>query len=275
MRTESEFRALVFLLGDEEERVSSVAWDTLLREREASVPYLEEATASPDPRLRGRARLLLDELRLAAFEDEWLGYTSLPDDDLDLERGCLLLSRLAGDVNERAVGSFLDAMAGMVRAHMVSVGGLKALGEVLFENLSFRGGDFDNPDCHYLNGVLERRAGIPISLATVYVLVGKRAGLPVSGVASPGIYLARYEYPDAPVFLDCYNRGNIYQYDSLMSVLAHQGFAHPDQLLAPCSHRFTLFRMMNNLEQVYDSADDARMGDRIRRLRAHLGLRRE
>jgi regulator of sirC expression with transglutaminase-like and TPR domain len=271
MRTEGEFRALLVLLSDEAERVASVAWETLLAEREAAVPYLEEAALSPDPRLRGRARLVLADLRLGALEQQWRAYTALPDDDMDLEPGCLLLSHLtSGDVNDAAVRSFLDATAGLVRAHMVNVGGLQALNEVLFENLGFRGGDFEQPECHYLNSVLERRAGIPISLAAVYVLVGLRAGLPVSGVAMPGHYLTRYDGPEGPVFVDCYNRGRMYQPETLANVLANRGLTRTQQYLAPSSNRFTLFRMMNNLEQLYQQAEDLRMVRTIRRFRAQL-----
>lgn len=275
MRTESEFRALLVLLADDSERVASVAWETLLGEREHAVPYLEEGARSADPRLRGRARLLLDEIHLVNLEDRWRTYTDLPGDDMDLEQGCLLLSELAGPVDARAVSSFLDATAGLVRAHMASTGGLQALGEVLFDNLGFRGGDFELPENHYLLSVLERRAGVPILLGTVYELVGRRAGLPVSGVAWPGRYLARFERPDGPFFIDCFNRGRLIPLESLLGLLTSQGHSNPERYLMPCGHRFTLYRMLNNLETVYSQADDTRLSEAVRRLRSHLGIASE
>lgn len=267
-RSEAELRALVALLADEQDRVASVAWETLLREREEARPYLLEVTGASDPRLRGRARRLLEEIRQAGMEDAWKAYLAQADDDLDLETGCLHLARLGGEVNEQAVRSFLDATAGMVRAHKVNTGGLQALGEVLFDNLGFRGGDMERPEHHYLTSVLERRVGIPISLATVYVLVGRRAGLPVSGVAAPERYLARYESPSGPMLVDCFNRGQVYPYEALVNVLKGRGV--PQRALSPTSHRFTFYRMLNNLEAVYEAAGNEPMASRVRRWRGHV-----
>ncbi len=274
MRSENELRALLVLLGDEEERVASVAWDQLSMARDAAVPLLEEATQSPEPLLRGRARLLLEELRRGSSEEEWNRFAGQPDSQLDLEQGCLLLSRMGGSADVRSIPGFLDAIAGMVRAHMVSVGGLQALSEVLFDNLGFRGGDFEDPRSHYLSTVLERRTGIPISLATVYVLVGRRLGLPVCGVAMPGHYLARMERPEGPVFIDCYNRGRQYRFESLVDLLTSKGLRFSDDFLEPAPDRFTLFRMLNNLENLYVHRDEERTAGDVRRWRDALGVKR-
>jgi regulator of sirC expression with transglutaminase-like and TPR domain len=271
MRTEGEFRALLVLLGDEEERVTSAASEALLDAGANAVSFLEEASRGPDARVRGRARLLLETLRGRSVEQEWATYAALPDDDMDLEQGWLLLSHLSADMDRKALGTFLDAIAGMVRTHMASVGGLQALGEVLFENLGFRGGAYENPEHHYINSVLERRAGIPISLATLYVLIGRRLQLPVSGVAMPGHYVARYDRREGPVFVDCFNRGHLYHYDTLSDLLASRGPGFEEQFLAPCSPRFTLFRMLNNLEKVYTDLGDQHLLERVRVWRSYLG----
>lgn len=270
MRSDNELRALVVLLGDEHLPVSAAAREALTSVREAAVPFLEEGARSGDPMVRGRARILLEEIRRGAVEEDWLRFAQLPDHELDLEKGCILLSRLHGDSNTEAINGFLDAAAGMVRSHMAAVGGPQALGEVLFDNLGFRGGDFDNASCHYLSSVLEHRAGIQISLATVYVLVGKRLGLPVSGVAMPSHYLARFERPDGPIFVDCFNRGRLYRFDTLAELLNSKGMQFSEGYLEPATARFTLFRMLNNLERLYLDTDNGPMTAKARRLRAAL-----
>lgn len=275
MRTDGELRALISLLADEQERVAKAAWDALLEAGEAAVPYLEEAFNAPDVTLRARARSLLEERRLSVLEQRWRQYLMAPDELLDLEKGCLLLAAMSGaEVNEKQVRSFLDVIAGTVRAHMVGSGGLQALGEVLFDNMGFRGGDFDNPDHHYLPAVLERRRGLPIALAAVYIIVGRRANLPVYGVAMPDHFLALYEHPDQPAYVDCYNGGQIYRHETLHNLLTRRGLAYPDQILAPCGNRFMLFRMLNNLERVYAEAENHRMAERVRRWRSHIQVER-
>jgi regulator of sirC expression with transglutaminase-like and TPR domain len=270
VRTESEFRALLVLLGDDDERVAGVARAALLEAREAAVPFLTEASSSPDPRMRGRARLLLEELRVLKLEAEWEVFGARPDDDIDLEEGAILVSGLARTVDPAAVGSFLDAIAGMVRAHMVTVDPVQALGEVLFENLGFKGGDYEEIDNYYLVPALERRTGIPIVLGALYVLVGRRLNLPVAGVAAPSHYLVRVERPGGPLFVDCYNRGRLYREDTLCHWLEGRGLSGPEQYLGPCSTRFTLLRMMNNLERQYGDQNDVRMKSLVRRLRGYL-----
>jgi regulator of sirC expression with transglutaminase-like and TPR domain len=271
MRTEGEMRALLVLLADEEERVASVAWDALLHEGAAAIPYVNEAVEALNTRLRGRARRLLDAISIADLEAEWFALARLPDDDLRLEQGCLQLARLTEDPDADVITRFLDATAGMVRAHMVNTRGMQALGEVLFDNMGFRGGDFGDPASHFLTKVIERRTGVPIALAAVYVMVGRQAGLPVAGVAMPGHYLARYDLPTGPVFIDCFHRGRVYDYDTLRQWLTSRGASFSEQYLAPCSDRFTLFRMLNNLERVYTDMDDSRMIGIVERWREGLG----
>ncbi len=271
MRTEGELRALVSLLADEQEGVARAAWDELLGAGQAAVPFLEAAFDDPDPRLRGRVRALLEELRLEALELQWRRLAQKDDDALDLEEGCILLAALGGTVGrERAVASFLDAVAGSVRAHMPAVGGLRAMGEVLFENLRFRAGEMGNPEHHFLPSVLERRRGIPIALAAVYILVGRRVGLPVYGVAMPDHFLAMYAEADRPAYVDCFNQGQVYRYETLSRILSRRGVVAPERVLSPCSTRVILYRMLGNLERLYTGVGQSRMVGRVQRWREIL-----
>jgi hypothetical protein len=274
MRSEAELRALVSLLGDEHEGVARAAWDALLTAGPAAVPFLEAAFDAPEHRLRGRVRSLLEELRIAAVEERWVRFVSQEDDSLDLEQGCLMLAALGGsEGRERKVASFLDAVAASVRAQVPLVGGLQAMGDVLFENLRFRGGDPWTLEHHLLPSVLERRRGIPIALAAVYILVGRRAGLPVYGVAMPDHFLALYEQADQPAYIDCYNRGRIYRHETLKQLLHRRGMFTVNQALAPCSTRLMLYRMLNNLERVYTKVGQERLAERVRRWRELLVVR--
>lgn len=271
MRTEGELRALVSLLADEQEGIARTAWDELLNAGDAAVPFLEAAFDDPDPRLRGRARALLEELRLAALEEQWRRLARQDDDAIGLEEGCMLLAALGGAAGrERAVASFLDAVAGSVRAHLPALGGLRAMGEVLFENLRFRAGDEGNPEHHFLPSVLERRRGSPIVLAAVYILVGQRLGLPVYGVAMPDYFLAMYVEADGPAYVDCFNQGQVYRYEVLSRILRRRGVSAPDRVLAPCSTRVMLYRMLGNLERLYTRAGQDRLVARIQRWRELL-----
>lgn len=273
LRSDNELKACVVLLGDDQPSVVAAARQALLDDRETATPFLAEAVRSANPILRGRARLLLDQMRRSSLFEQWMTQVSQPDDKVDLETCCLLMSQLWGEEDSQAATSFLDATAGIVRAHMANVGPLQALGEVLFDNLGFRGGDFAKPESHWLSPVLNHRLGIPISLATVYVLVGRRLGLPVQGIAMPAHYLARFEDPEGSVFIDCYNRGKIYRQETLVNRLESKGLTFRESYLSPCTDRFTLYRMLTNLEKLYHDQSDGLMVDQIRRWRDALQVR--
>lgn len=262
---------MVSLLADEQDQVARAAWDALLEAGEAAEPYLQEVFDAADIRLRVRARALLEELRLREREERWIEYVKGPREQLDLERGCLLLAGITGaEVKERSVDSFLGAIAGTVRAHMAGLGGLGALREVLFDNLGFRGGRLDDPDNHFLPTVLERRTGVSIALTALYMIVGQRVGLPVFGVAMPEHFLALYLHADEPTYVDCFNRGQVYRREVLQGLLLRRGSQRPEQVLAPCSNRFILYRMLNNLDRLYTEKQNRRLAERARRWLGHL-----
>lgn len=275
MRTESELRALVNLLADEDERIAAVAWSELHLAGARAVPLLTDAVADPDPLRRQRAARLLSERAVGEAEERWRRFAMGPERLIDLEEGCILLAEVTGEaVDGKAIRDRLDVISGMVRAHMAGAGGLGALTEVLFDNLGFRGGEFAEPDCHLLSGVLRRRSGIPISLATVFLLVARRLDLPVAGVAMPGHYLTRYDSVDGPVYVDCYTRGRLYEHGALVGLLEGHGLQFTESYLAPCTDRFTLFRMMNNLERCWRDLEEDALADRVVRWRSYLGMER-
>jgi regulator of sirC expression with transglutaminase-like and TPR domain len=90
----------------------------------------------------------------------------------------------------------------------------------------------------------------------------------------PGHYLVRYRTVDGPVFIDCYNRGRLYEEGALASLLEGNGLKFTEAYLAPCTDRFTLFRMMNNLERCCRDAEADAVADRVVRWRSYLGLER-
>ena len=87
---------------------------------------------------------------------------------------------------------------------------IASLNRLLFEEEKFAGNEEnDDPRNSYLNDVLDRKMGIPITLSLVYQEVARRCGLPVVGVGFPGHFLAKYLAPSGEILLDPYQRGAI------------------------------------------------------------------
>jgi regulator of sirC expression with transglutaminase-like and TPR domain len=98
---------------------------------------------------------------------------------------------------------------------------MQELSRVLFEEESFRGNasDYYDPKNSFLNDVLDRRTGIPLTLSIVFLEVGWRLGLPLEGVNFPGHFLVRYDGEALRLLADPYQDGAIRFEDEAQSLL--------------------------------------------------------
>ncbi len=133
---------------------------------------------------------------------------------------------------------------------------IAAINKVLFEEENFSGNseEYDDPRNSYLNDVLERKKGIPITLSLVYTEVARRRGLPLAGVGFPGHFLVKYPGPPAEILIDPYHRGTILARADCTALLnAHFGAdaeLKPEHLAA-ATNKQILSRMLNNLKGSY------------------------
>lgn len=149
------------------------------------------------------------------------------------------------------------AVAGYPTPH---VRGL-ALAEFLFQTYGLRGNadDYADPRNSYLNQVLDRRLGIPISLSVIYLEIGRRLGLPVAGVGLPGHFIASVTGVDGPEYLDPFHGGRRLSVDDcreLVRSAAGLREAFDPAWLAPTPPREIVARMLNNLRAFYISVED-------------------
>jgi regulator of sirC expression with transglutaminase-like and TPR domain len=124
-----------------------------------------------------------------------------------------------------------------------------------FDELGFHGNaeNYYDPRNSYLNDVIERRTGIPITLAALYCEVGRRAGLSAHGVGFPGHFLAKCLLPDGDVLVDCFNARTVSRADcqALLDSFSPGGGAVSDEMLGIASARDILSRMLNNLRRIH------------------------
>lgn len=137
----------------------------------------------------------------------------------------------------------------------------QAMRTVLVEQHQFRGDDDDyyHPDNSYLNRVLERRLGIPITLAVVWIEVGRRLKWPVSGVGFPGNFLVRFDDPERYVVADPFRGGCSLSAEDCSELLAkHTDGQVPftTSLLRPIDTRGLLSRMLHNLRAIHLAHQD-------------------
>ncbi len=169
----------------------------------------------------------------------------------------------------------LDAFAAPLVEPVARAQSLRAridlLNERLFGELGFRGNEqnYYDPRNSYLNEVIDRRTGIPITLAVVMMAVARRAGLPVEGIGFPGHFLVRVGGVRGP-FSDPFHRGKLLSKDELRDLAdrlaaegARRGVGMPlkktrglASYLQPVDARRMAMRMLSNLQQIYEKTGD-------------------
>ncbi len=161
----------------------------------------------------------------------------------------------------------LDALAASVTARLgaqrTSADVLRALRAVLFEENEFRGNreHYYDPRNSFLNEVLDRRLGIPITLSVVHIEVAARAGLALQGVAFPGHFLVRCASGGREVFIDPFHGGEVLSAEDCVARLQARG-PHAEfdpRHLEPVGTRQILSRLLHNLKRIYvEASDDVR-----------------
>jgi regulator of sirC expression with transglutaminase-like and TPR domain len=190
------------------------------------------------------------------------------DEDVDLVRASLVVARTEyPGLDIEAYASRVDEVARRVAARVPdydSQRALAAVNSVLFDELKLRGNreDYYDPRNSFLNDVLDRGLGIPITLSIVYMEVARRIGLPLTGVGMPGHFLLKHYREDGQESLiDCFNRGDIVSRQDCQSRL-DEIYSGEMQLrpefLHPISRRQILTRVLNNLKTVYLSTRNFR-----------------
>jgi regulator of sirC expression with transglutaminase-like and TPR domain len=131
-----------------------------------------------------------------------------------------------------------------------------ALNRYMFHELGFRGNTEQYYDARnsYLNEVLDRRTGIPITLSTVYMEVAGRAGLEVEGVGLPGHFVVRIQTPARPLLVDPFHGGTLLTekdcQERLDRIFSGKVKLEP-KMLRPCRRKDMLERMLRNLKAIY------------------------
>ena len=195
------------------------------------------------------------------------------EEHIDLARACLMIAQDAYPSLE--VDHYLgeiERLALRLRGRMPETSAAEerivALNEFIFDELGFRGNadEYYDPRNSYLNEVIDRRTGIPITLSILYMELGRRVGLPLEGVSFPGHFLVRVRVRGGMLVLDPFAGGVPQSEADLRSRLARvipEGVAPEgtvaelplDQFLEPASKRQILTRVLRNLKAIYRKTD--------------------
>ncbi len=194
---------------------------------------------------------------------------ALPDECIDVAAGAALIARdTYATLDVARLMSRFDEMAAPLMSRTLSilspVEQADTVSRYLFEQLGFRGNDQDyyDPKNSLLPDVLDRKLGIPITLALVYCEVARRAGVRARGVSFPGHFLVRVDpagRDDMPVAVDPFFGGRRLDESALQKLLERASSTQKfsvEEHLAPASARTLLVRMLINLKWIHATRGD-------------------
>jgi regulator of sirC expression with transglutaminase-like and TPR domain len=167
--------------------------------------------------------------------------------DLDVEAYVSQLTAMAHEARRYLTGDFEARVAGLCR--------------YLFHDMGFRGNvqEYYDPRNSYLNEVLERRTGIPISLSLVVMAVGHRAGVEIAGIGLPGHFIVKAIEKGQELLFDPYHGGRRLTHqecENLIEQVTGQPFRIGLNTLWAAPSGLILQRMLTNLKNIYLGSED-------------------
>jgi regulator of sirC expression with transglutaminase-like and TPR domain len=175
----------------------------------------------------------------------------------DLDRAALTLATIEfpGLVIDNSLRS-LDVFAREIDERSRGGNGreyIDAANQFLFREIGIRGNaeDYYDPHNSFLNQVIARRVGIPISLSVLYMEISRRLSRPVFGIGLPSHFVVQYNDGLYSTFIDPFHDGELLSADQCYD-RAHMAIGDP-RVLVPVDNRQILFRMINNLRGIYFS----------------------
>jgi regulator of sirC expression with transglutaminase-like and TPR domain len=268
----SQRNALISLLADDDPAIYQTVHQKIVSCGPEISEWLRPHILSSDPLLRRRARQIVQHFDRQEADTWFLAFCLKHGEEFDIEEGAWLLALTEyPDINIEAYRALLDSYALELRERIDPNEGARAIladvNNYLFDELGFNGNDenYYDPQNSYLNRVLDRRTGNPITLSLLYLLLARRLHLPMTGIGMPGHFICRYQSSADELYVDVFNRGRFMtKADCIQFLLnGHQGFR--EELLTPVSARKMFLRMCSNLHQIYTQFERAEETTRLQR----------
>lgn len=254
--------ALMALIDDDDPAVTASVLEKLVELGAAAAPALREVMETEPNRVAvEHARAALGRISVGVFRrgiEQLVGGLE-EDQDIDLESAAFTVALVAyPELEIREYSQQLDRFASQLKFVVANSSDefsqAKAIGRYLFQELGFRGAaqnSYYEPANSFLNNVIDRRVGIPVSLSVVVLLLARRLELPIAGISFPARFLLQYQGSDDNFFIDTFDGGSILSYQDCCDLLRVMGINYHPRYLEPATNREIVARMLRNLAEIY------------------------
>lgn len=270
MLQESEIKALVVLLDDEDHEVVSHVEDKIMSLGTSVIPLLEQEWESTfNPVVQGKIEDLVHELQFELLKERFLDWKEGGGENL-LEGLWIVATYQYPDLEIeeliREIEQLYHELWRQMEEEMTPHDQIKVFNEVFFNQFKFRANtkNFHSPANSMINAVLETKKGNPISLCAVYLMLAQKMELPIYGVNLPNLFILTYKVGDESFYINVFNRGLIFTRDDIDNYLENLQLEKQGIFYDPCSNVDIILRALRNLIVSFEKLGDYHKADEIK-----------
>lgn len=257
--TQKDFKLLLTFLTDKNEGTLKLVKGQLKGILQLHPNYKGLIQHGLKPEVKKEAESFFEELRFQDLEPEFRRLFS-KGENLDLERGLHLLALIQyPELKYKSIAAQFDKMALDVdkliaKEKRLPTKEVYAMRKYIFEKKKFTGNEksYYDPDNLFINKVLERKTGMPITLSCVYLFIAWRLKFPVHGVGLPGHFVVGHRVPRGVMHIDPFNSGRVLRVKDCEVLVRRLGMQFRDEYLDPMPNLPILSRLIVNMINVYN-----------------------
>jgi regulator of sirC expression with transglutaminase-like and TPR domain len=269
---ESELKALVSLLDDEDKQVSSHVEEKILSIGKQAIPFLEQEWESNlNPTVQNRIEELIHTLQYELLKERLRDWYNSKDHDLltgmwivaTFQYPDLELEKLRQELEQIYYETWLE-----FRPDLYAFDQIKVINSVLFNKLKFGANtkNFHSPGNSMINVVLESRKGNPITLCVIYMLVAQKLKLPVSGVNLPNLFILTYKDEKHQFYINAFNRGLIFSKQDIENYINELHLVPQKSFFESCDSVEIIRRALRNLVMSFEKMGEHAKAEEVKLL---------
>lgn len=281
MSSNTEIKSLIYLLDDPDPFINQKVTDRLLDLGEQAVPLLDEYRSnSKDEQREDAINDIIHSITFSSLEEEFMNIVDNGLDTVrDLEKGVFLIARFGNPTfrelpYREKLDQMADDIADEIRFTIDPVEQMRIVIQHIFYDENFHGveDDYFDPDNSYVNRVMDRKKGIPISLALLVLFIADRLDLPFYGVNMPMHFLVKFRNDTEQIFIDPFHRGKIVSMNQCAYFLKMNGVKPENHYFDNAKIPDVMARNIRNLIYSYEKKEDNLRARNLKKLLHYISL---
>lgn len=275
--SDKELKALITLLGDEDEEVFAHVHNRFVELGGTIIPFLEkEWEQNMDHLVQKRIEELIHTLHYDALMlklRQWKDTGAI-----NLLEGMWLVASYQypdlkyTDLQQKIDAIYYEVYMAMGKENLHPLDQVRLLNLIIFERLGFSANtkNFHSPANSMLNVVLESHKGNPISLCVLYMLVAQKLKIPIYGINLPNLFVLTYSNYNTQFYINAFNKGIIFMRKDIDSYIEKLNLEKQDAFYEPCGNIDIIKRVLRNLTVSFEKLGEPEKVKDINALRETL-----